>query len=221
MAQARGIVLGTDGAFDAVGADGRYRITCDTVDAEGRWVVTGARHNAAARRRWRLARLDAALECAARQAGLGERYSIGFPCGNGLTRPGRIAAESVLASHGYVIAQGIRTYGIVEVCRTLCRDGVHAVVEDRLRGRAPRLGTVDHVETDGASAAWCCDLTLPFEGPVHAAHAKGYVDRETHGIGIDMVGQFDIVPVGSVLPHRGSVIQMRPGMAGLAILAAA
>ncbi len=210
MGAIQGIRLEGDGCFAVTGRKGNYRITCDSVEVAGRWIVAGGPHNVTRRRVSRHDDLDAALAGAALAAGIPLPHVVDLPCGQGFRRPGRIPAERILASHGYVIAQGIKAYGVVETHPATTPEQVHAEVVARLRGRAPTLGTVDLVETDDRVSAWCCDLTLPFEGPIHRSHASGYVGRETAGLGLDIVGEFEITPVGPVIPHMGVVIEMRP-----------
>ncbi len=66
------------------------------------------------------------------------------------------------------------------------------------------------MSSDGRATAWCCDLTLPFEGPLGARAASSFVERETADLGIGLARASEVTPLSPVLPHRASVIELRP-----------
>lgn len=115
------------------------------------------------------ATLDEALEaCAKRVDHDVARWTLELPCGNRITRPGRMPVEEALGNHGYHRAEGGRAY------LSLAMPGAATPRQARIEllvalddAERRSLGSVDLFERTPTRSHFCADLPLPISGFVH------------------------------------------------------
>ena len=188
-------------------------VYCDAAHPDGRWIVTlgGGDGVVPSPLSWH-EDLDAALEVLAATVGFDGKFSVQLPCSTGFLRPGRVPAVQVLAALGYFPARGITSYVVMESDSDADAEHVRETLVGKLANRSVCVGDMSLVEIENGSSVWCCDVNLPFEGPLSDVIAREYVSREFDGSGLDVADCVEIVPFTLVDPHHGSVIEMKPAL---------
>jgi hypothetical protein len=216
--QGQVVTLDRDGVFSSTGPAGTFHVYCDAADHVGRWVLAAAEAAAVPRLLSEHNSLDEALE-SLRTACLAPTRDLDvlLPCGRSFSRPGYIDATKVMAGMGYTVAKRIVVYAVLHVPAAADEKRVRAILVDGLAGRAVGIGKLDRVEKDRRTAVWCCDLNLPFEGPLHGSYAMEYVGREFDGVEckasvFKLTDCIEIVPLSPVVAHEAEVIEMRPSI---------
>lgn len=117
--------------------------------------------------------LDRALSFAVSQVleeSAGVEFRVNLPCGRSFKRPGRIAAENVMASMGWLYVHELVAYGGLLCPELSSPEEAEEAFKDLLDGTMVSLDDVDYVGDDFVSSDngyWCAKYLLPYDGFLH------------------------------------------------------
>ena len=153
--------------------------------------------------------LDSALDFAVRQAFLMDalhEYSVKLPDGTSFKRPGRIGAEQVMASAGWLFVNSLIGFSMVATPVSSTVFDARAEMLRRIAGTTLKLGEVSLSDQDEEGMHWCADLTLAYEGFVRIEE----IDKEARAAfsaeGVDVIPHFDFRTRTSVVSSQAAVI---------------
>lgn len=118
--------------------------------------------------------LDDALDwCVSVTTGAAKpQYRVNLPCGGSFSRPGRVKAEDVMSSMGWVYVThltGFAHFAPSEPCsETVVRRHFLSIIEESPN---VRLGEITPLHED-ATLMWIADLHIPFEGFIQRDHIE-------------------------------------------------
>ena len=199
------ISLCADGAFDR--GDGRWQVARDDGFAPRPWALVSRDGSGRSSVLDNYECLDEALAALA-SSGDGEspaRFRVELPCGASFSRPGRVPAEEVMASMGWVYVRNFKGYKPLSFAAGSCPKAVRAAFRDSLP-RGAMLGQATVAGTDGATEAWCADVFVAHEGFVRFADIGSEAGAAFARVGADVVpGSFDFV-AGTPAAGRGAEV---------------
>lgn len=148
-----------------------FRVGCNPDDPALPWFVLSTDELGVKWQRERaFSDLDSALDYAVARAFEDEQiseYDVRLPCGKSFRRPGRIAAEQVMASMDWLYVEEMVGWtahatsinvGVIQARKEILEKAEDTQVE---------LGSVDLVEEANGQRHWCADVHLPYQGFIH------------------------------------------------------
>jgi hypothetical protein len=171
------------------GSSGSLRVGFNPEYSDAPWVVLSKDAEGI---RWELlfsySDLDRALAYAVRlQVGADQPwdYKIVLPCGQEFQRPGRVPAERVLASMGWLYVTHLIGYAIVPIAHAesvkQAQDYLTGIVVDT----NIKVGGIDPVE--GAAAGWCANLVIEYHGFIHRDQLELELRTWFHAEGVEIL----------------------------------
>lgn len=112
--------------------------------------------------------LDSALAYAVRhQVGVKNpwEYTVNLPCGGQFKRPGRVPAEQVMASMGWMYVTDIIGYGPLKDSRLVTVEAARKVFQDRIADTNVTLGKIDPLNEEVGH--WCANYLMTYHGFIH------------------------------------------------------
>lgn len=208
MSNERVITLGDDGVFVAPSRDAACYLMFDSSVPTGRWLLSydheGAEHPALISIH---ASLDTGLRAMAEQAGWGnKRFAVVLSDEDKFIRPGKVPASEVMAALGYVLVPSIVAFAIYDPGLEAERSEVEQAIRERLAGISVMVGAVDYVGVP--DTAWCCDLTIPFEGYIYKADIEHFVAASLIDVDLEISDVCEGRPFLDVAPNRAAVTQI-------------
>lgn len=205
--------LREDGLFEApaVAPGGSsVRIVYESADQRHPWVAMSLDDMGVKWRRMKgFHSLDEALDFSVSQVNW-ERtvceYSVRLPDGMSFQRPGRLPAEQVMASAGWVFVTSLIGYAMVTTERNGNAFGVRAVMAKRLLGCQARIGDIDLSDADEEGLHWCIDLSLPYEGFIKVEDIGAEAKAAFAADKVDVMPHFDFRPRSNVAMTEATVI---------------
>jgi len=195
-----------DGSFTAQARGAECHLIFDPASAGGRWLLLYRSQGAPEDLLLSMHDdLDEALAGLAAQADNdGGWFTIRLPDGNTFSRPGKVPAEEILATFGYMLIEGMTVYAVYESASELSDAEAERAVREMLTGYDVRIGSVDRI--GDADPSWCLDMVLPFEGYIHrgalTAHAAGVLA----GTALEVTGVIECQDVGAEVPDTSNVV---------------
>lgn len=192
------VALRKDGLFEAApSAPGRatVRIIHDGMAESAPWTVIAPDETGV---KWAPFRnfesLDQALDCAAGEAfGLeaNQEYSVSLPDGTRFKRPGRIGAEQVMASAGWVYVVGLIGFSMLTTSSDANVFDARTAMRRRIAGTNLKLGEVSLADSDEDGLHWCADLTLAWEGFIRLEDIEMEAKAAFAAEGVEVIPHFD------------------------------
>lgn len=207
------VTLREDGLFEAPSSlPGRssVRVTCDGRLPASPWVVlaldeTGLKWTQIAS----FHGLDEALNCAVCEAlcvDTVQEYTVKLPDGTRFKRPGRIGAEQVMASAGWIFVNSLIGFSMVTMPQPSTVFDARAEMLRRIAGTALKLGEVSLSDQDEEGLHWCADLTLSYEGFVLVAEIEAEAKAAFAAEGVEVIPHFDFRTRTSVVSAQASIL---------------
>lgn len=148
-----------------------FRIGCNSEDVGTPWCVLGTDETGVKWRRIRsFSTLDQALNFAVSSVENDEsirEFNVLLPCGGRFRRPGRIAAEEVMASMGWIYVETVTGFAMLSTPATSgdlqARKEFLKIIEDTQL----TLGSVDLTDEVDGKRHWCADVTVSYECFIH------------------------------------------------------
>lgn len=187
--------LSDDGFFLRPGS-GR-RLLYDTTGDRPRWILAAWADGTRPEILSILLSLDEGLGQLAEAVGTHAPFEVGLPCGHAFSRPGRIPAEDALAAYGYRMAGSVTGYAVAEVEDGTPSDDVRSRFAALVARRGAELVSIDAIGKDPARdrpgfCEWCCEISIPFEGPVTLRSATELVARVTADTGLEPTEEVEL-----------------------------
>ena len=208
MSNERVITLGDDGVFAAPIRDAACYLMFDSTVSTGRWLLSYDHGEAEYPSLVSIhANLDTGLKAMAELAGWGgRRFTVILSDEEKFIRPGKVPASEVMAALGYILVPSIRAFAIYDPGFEAERGEVEAIIRERLAGKSVTIGSVDYVGVP--DTAWCCDLTLPFEGYIFRADIEHFVSSSLADVNLELSDVCEGRPFFDVAPNRADVTQI-------------
>lgn len=204
--------LREDGLFEALSADPArpaVRVMCDSShpgspwtaivpDLEGAgWTGVASFHS-----------LDDALDFAVAEAtGLPvTSYEVRLPDGIRFSRPGRVGAEQVMASAGWLYVSSLIGFAMTTTPQGTTPFQARAAMRTRIEGTQAVLGDVCLSDEDEEGMHWCADLMLPFEGFVRMEDIEAEARAAFAAEGIEVIPHYDFRTRTSLRTAGASII---------------
>jgi len=155
------------------------------------------------------ATVDEALRAMVEQSGAGEtgtRFRVVLPCGQSFLRPGKVPAESVLSSLGWVHTKRYIGYMVLTLHEGASNLDAREGFRSRINLPNSRLGDMACVERAHGLSRWIGDVLLDRDGFVRYQDFQEEAARAFEGIGGDMFPDYDFVARQPTFPNAASVI---------------
>jgi hypothetical protein len=132
--------------------------------------------------------LDSALAYAVRhQVGVKNpwEYVVTLPCGSQFQRPGRVSAEKVMASMGWVYVTDLIGYGILYDANIDNEPAARSVFQRRIVDTNVVLGKVD--PASDKNGEWCANYSISYHGFIHRDDLQSELRICFHCEGVDIL----------------------------------
>lgn len=132
--------------------------------------------------------LDSALAYAVRhQVGVKNpwEYVVNLPCGGQFKRPGRVPAEKVMASMGWMYVTDLIGYGVLQDTTVETHESAIKAFQKRITDTNVVLGKVD--PTSDKKGEWCASYSMTYHGFIHRDALQSEVRICFHYEGIDIL----------------------------------
>jgi len=206
------VTLREDGLFEALSADPArpsVRVMCDSGQPGSPWMtVVPDREGAGWKATASFWSLDEAIDRAVAEAtGMpGVAYEVRLPDGVRFARPGRVGAEQVLASAGWLYVTSLIGFAMVTTPSGTTPFEARAVMRGRVQGKQAVLGEVCLSDEDEDGKHWCADLMLPFEGFLRTEEIEAEARAAFAAEGIEVIPHFDFRTRTSLSMAGASII---------------
>jgi hypothetical protein len=137
-------------------------------------------------------------------------FTVELPCGSSFRRPGKVGAEEVIASLGWVYVRNFIGYMPLTFPSGTSDKAVRATFRTRL-GRSASMGQATVVGGDDAGDHWCADVFAACEGFVRYDAMQGAAAEAFAELGVGtLAGTHDFVARTNILPRPAEVFQFTP-----------
>lgn len=210
------VTLREDGLFEAFSADPAcpaLRVGCDPAQPGSPWTVLVPDRMGPG---WAVVAtfhsLDEALDFAVAEATgtPGSAYDVRLPDGACFSRPGRVGAEQVMASAGWVYVISLIGFAMATTPSGTTSFEARAVMRSRIEGTGVRLGEVCLSDEDDEGMHWCADLMLPYEGFLRIEEIGAEAKAAFAAEGVEVIPHFDFRTRTSLRSSGASIIPFPP-----------